>query len=202
MNNSPIIQPEGNYYPKYTSENFLVKKIMGGFFSSINSLIRTIPFSSMLDVGCGEGFISSYISQNYLVTIDAFDSSEKTIMEAKKAFPNINFFVESIYTNKIKSGTYDLVICMEVLEHLHDPDEGLSELFRLTKDYVLVSVPNEPIWRISNMIRGKYLRNFGNTPGHINHWSKGQFISLCSTYGKIIKQENPFPWTMLMLKKN
>ena len=37
---------------------------------------------------------------------------------------------------------------------------------------LLVSVPREPLWRGLNMARGAYMRDLGNTPGHVNHWSK------------------------------
>ena len=44
--------------------------------------------------------------------------------------------------------------------------------------WLLVSVPREPLWRGLNLARGSYLRELGNTPGHLNHWSKRRFASL------------------------
>ncbi len=66
---------------------------------------------------------------------------------------------------------------MEVLEHVPDPAAVLAEMFRVASRWVLVSVPREPLWRGLNMARGSYLRDFGNTPGHLNHWSKRSFAT-------------------------
>lgn len=201
MNKMKNLQPEGNYYPKYTSENVLVKKIMKGFFTAIESTLAGIAFSEILDAGCGEGYVSNFVQEKFNVPIDAFDTSEKVINEASSEFPKVRFCVNSIYDSKIHDESYDLVICMEVLEHLEKPQKGVEELFRIARKYVLVSVPNEPIWRISNFLRGKYLKQLGNTPGHINHWSSKEFETLCSSYGEIVDKKTPFPWTMLLLSK-
>jgi len=66
-----------------------------------------------------------------------------------------------------KSQSYDLTIACEVLEHLEDPGQALTEIDRVTKQSVLISVPQEPMWRILNMARGKYWSDLGNTPGHV-----------------------------------
>ena len=40
--------------------------------------------------------------------------------------------------------------------------------------------PREPLWRGLNIARGAYLKDLGNTPGHLNHWSKRGFVALLS----------------------
>ena len=62
-----------------------------------------------------------------------------------------------------------------MLEHLERPRDALAEMSRVAGRALLLSVPNEPGWRISHMLAGKNLRALGNTPGHINHWSKRAF---------------------------
>jgi hypothetical protein len=50
-------------------------------------------------------------------------------------------------------------------------------------------------------IRGKYLSDFGNTPGHLNHWSKRGFLHLLSNTGfNLISIECPLPWMMVLGK--
>jgi hypothetical protein len=66
--------------------------------------------------------------------------------------------------------------------------------------HLLVSVPREPLWRALNMARGAYLRDLGNTPGHVNHWTKRGFTSLLSRHGDVIEARSPFPWTMLLVR--
>jgi len=71
------------------------------------------------------------------------------------------------------AGPGDLVIACEVLEHLDAPDQALSELQRVCRGQALVSVPNEPLWRMLNVARGKYWRSPGNTPGHLQNLPHG-----------------------------
>jgi hypothetical protein len=86
-----------------------------------------------------------------------------------------------------------------VLEHVPEPEATLSEMARVARRHLLVSVPREPMWRMLNMARGAYVRDLGNTPGHLNHWSKVGFHSLLSRYGRVQEVRTPFPWTMLLV---
>lgn len=196
-----IVQPEGNYFDKYNDTNIIVKKLMQGFFSSIDKMLLEIEFKTILEAGCGEGYVSQFLYKKGN-TIDAFDISEKVVQEAQKAFPGIRFSVGSIYNIAAENGQYDLVIASEVLEHLEEPKTALCELFRVSKRYVFISVPNEPIWRVLNLARGKYIKDLGNTPGHIQHWSKSSIRKLCEENGgKILKESSPLPWTMILMEK-
>lgn len=195
-----VIQPEGNFYDKYNNKNFIVKKIMGGFFDAIENILSEISFETVLETGCGEGYVSEFIYKTRKPKIDAFDISEAVIDEAAKNFKFVNFSVGSIYDIDKPDNSYDLVIASEVLEHLEEPEKALAEIFRTSKRYVLVSVPNEPLWRILNFCRGKYIKNLGNTPGHIQHWSKQSFREFVGE-DNILKMENPLPWTMILLEK-
>src|SRR3546814_19916610 len=48
----------------------------------------------------------------------------------------------------------DLVVCCEVMEHLEDPTAALDVLAKLSKHFLILSVPREPLWRFLNMARG------------------------------------------------
>jgi hypothetical protein len=87
-----------------------------------------------------------------------------------------------------------------VLEHVPDPEHTVAEMARVASRWLLVSVPREPLWRALNMARGAYLRDLGNTPGHLNHWSKRSFVSLLSRHGEVVEARSPFPWTMLLVR--
>ncbi|MDG2169878.1 MAG: hypothetical protein P8L44_18365, partial [Opitutales bacterium] len=68
-------------------------------------------------------------------------------------------------------------------------------------DHYVFSVPREPIWRILNMARFKYLGDWGNTPGHLNHWSLNSFTKSVTENGfEIVEVLNPFPWIMVSLR--
>ena len=195
------MQPEGNYYNKYESQNIVEKRIMNGFFKSINNCLGDIKFNTVLEAGCGEGKVTNYIKEYYNCQIEGFDIGANAIKKAQKDFREIQFCVKSIYDAGYEDNSFDLVLCCEVLEHLEEYDRAMEELLRISNKYVLISVPCEPLWRILNMCRFKYIKDLGNTPGHINHWSKAAFINFLKRYGKIMKVESPLPWTMVLLEK-
>jgi hypothetical protein len=93
-----------------------------------------------------------------------------------------------------------LVSAIEVLEHLPDPKRTLAEMTRCAQRHLLVSVPREPLWRALNVLRGAYLPALGNTPGHLNHWSKDAFVRLLSGRGEVVAVRSPLPWTILLVR--
>ena len=107
--------------------------------------------------------------------------------QAKAACPGVCFRVGSIYEIP-KEQKYDLVVTSEVLEHMEDPERALGQLLGVCGGYLLVTVPNEPLWRILNMARGKYWRRLGNTPGHVQHWNKRTLRKLILEKGGGVKQ--------------
>lgn len=210
MSNKKVEQPEGNYFDKYNSSNILIKKMMMGFFDAYNELLTEVRLKrgeagvkTILEAGCGEGEVTNYLYQKIDgVRINAFDVSEKVIKRARERSKDcdIQFEVGSIYDIPVEQ-KYDLVVCSEVLEHLEEPEKALEQLKNATTEYIICSVPREPIWRILNMARGKYWKDMGNTPGHINHWSRKSFLSFLEKNGcEIVDVRNPLPWTVVLLK--
>ena len=94
----------------------------------------------------------------------------------------------------------DTITAFQVLEHVPEPDATLAEMARVARRYLLVSVPREPMWRMLNMARGAYWGSLGNTPGHVNHWSRVGFVSLLTRHGKVEEIRSPFPWSMLLVR--
>jgi ubiquinone/menaquinone biosynthesis C-methylase UbiE len=94
--------------------------------------------------------------------------------------------------------SFDLVLAIEVFEHLPHPHAALDELQRVCSGSLIASVPFEPIWRVGNMARGRYLPDLGNTPGHINHWTNRGFAKLVGERFEVSRAANPLPWSMLL----
>ncbi len=88
---------------------------------------------------------------------------------------------------------------IEVLEHVPEPEATVAEMARVASRWLLVSVPREPLWRGLNMARGAYWRSLGNTPGHVNHWSRRSFVAMLGRYGTVAEVRSPFPWTAALV---
>jgi SAM-dependent methyltransferase len=193
----------GNTYDKYGSQNPLVKRMMAGFEATLDELFERAAPASVLDVGCGEGVLVHRWAQRHsearMVGIDLEEESIQEGWEQRQA-PNLEYRVMPAENLPFTADEFELASAIEVLEHVPDPEHTLSEMTRCASRNLLVSVPREPMWRALNMARGAYWRELGNTPGHLNHWSKRSFVRLLSGYGEVVEARSPFPWTMLLVR--
>jgi hypothetical protein len=87
-----------------------------------------------------------------------------------------------------------------MLEHVDEPDTVLAEIARVATGHVVISVPWEPVWRVGNLARGRYLRDLGNTPGHIQHYSRRGIKARIERHLDVIDVRRPFPWTFVLAK--
>jgi 2-polyprenyl-3-methyl-5-hydroxy-6-metoxy-1,4-benzoquinol methylase len=195
--------PTGNTYDKYGSSNPVVKRLMAGFHSTLEELFAQAAPESILDVGCGEGVLTvewaERIGDGRVVGIDLDDPKLRAEWETR-ARANLEFRAEEATSLSFEDDSFDMACAIEVLEHVPDPEATVAEMARVARRHLLVSVPREPLWRGLNMARGAYLRDLGNTPGHVNHWSKRAFTELLSRHGTVEQARSPFPWTMLLVR--
>jgi 2-polyprenyl-3-methyl-5-hydroxy-6-metoxy-1,4-benzoquinol methylase len=195
--------PTGNTFDKYGSQNPVVKRLMTGFHETLDELWAKAAPESVLDVGCGEGVLTvewaERLGDGRIVGIDLDDPKLREEWE-KRSRDNLEFRAEEATHLSFRDDEFDLASAIEVLEHVPEPEATVAEMARVARRHLLVSVPREPLWRGLNMARGAYLRDLGNTPGHLNHWSKRSFVALLSTHGEVVEARSPFPWTMLLVR--
>lgn len=192
---------------KYKTSNPLFKNLVKNYFKAVASLYQIISseVSSALEIGSGEGFSTKEILKflNSDTRFKAFEPSEKSVEMALELNPDVTFINQELH--QIDSSVYksDLVFLLEVLEHLDNPVSALHKLSNISSKYLIIGVPNEPIWRICNFIRLSYVKQLGNTPGHVNHWNARSLSTLVeANYGPVIKLYSPFPWIVLLAKNS
>jgi 2-polyprenyl-3-methyl-5-hydroxy-6-metoxy-1,4-benzoquinol methylase len=196
--------PTGNTFDKYGSTNPVVRRLMSGFDARLDTLFAAAAPRSVLDVGCGEGVLTyrwaQQLGEKPIVGIDLPDPKLEAQWRTRRR-ENLEFRAMDVDgLSSFPDRSFDLAAAIEVLEHVPDPERTLAEMARVAGRHLLVSVPREPLWRALNLARGAYVRDLGNTPGHLNHWSKRGFIRTVARHGEIAQARSPFPWTMLLVR--
>jgi 2-polyprenyl-3-methyl-5-hydroxy-6-metoxy-1,4-benzoquinol methylase len=194
--------PTGNTYDKYGSSNPVVKRLMAGFERDVAELIERAHPGSIVDVGCGEGVFTERWAQTTGGRVVGVDLDDPKLASewARRSRPNLEFRAAVGHELPYADGEFELAAAMEVLEHVPNAEAVLAEMARVASRWVLVSVPREPLWRALNIARGAYLRELGNTPGHLNHWSKRGFAKLVRRCGEVVELRSPLPWTMALVR--
>ena len=193
----------GNTYDKYGSTNPVVRRLMASFERTLDEQFARAAPTSLLDVGCGEGvLIHEWAGRVAPARVVGIDLEEPSIQAgwAERQAPNLEYRVMKAEDLPFADAEFDMATAVEVLEHVPDPAHTVAEMARVAARHLLVSVPREPLWRGLNLARGAYLPQLGNTPGHVNHWSKRSFVELLGRHGRVVEARSPFPWTMLLVR--
>jgi ubiquinone/menaquinone biosynthesis C-methylase UbiE len=189
----------GYYMEKYRNKNPIATRLVEGFFKTIEHIVGSLDSRDrLLEVGCGPGESSLRIME--MLSGQHFEVSEYeeqlVVMLQQMNFP-LNITQESVYSLKREDNEFDGIFLLEVLEHLEDYRCALKEVFRVSRKHVIITVPNEPLWRTLNFLRGKYFKSLGNTPGHINHWNRRSLVKLISEFGVCKRIYTPIPWIVV-----
>jgi 2-polyprenyl-3-methyl-5-hydroxy-6-metoxy-1,4-benzoquinol methylase len=194
---APAAVPTGNTYDKYASGNPIERRLMATFMGRLDSSLPAVAPATILEVGVGEGEVADRIAKRFpdafVTGIDLPDESLAEHWSNRRLAASFADIVALPYPDD----TFDLVLAIEVLEHVPNPMGALRELARVARGDLVLSVPHEPLWRVANMARGKYWRDLGNTPGHIQHWGRGAFARLVGVHLDVVDVHSPTPWTMV-----
>ena len=189
---------------KHTTKNPIERLVLKNFFKTLIKVLRPLNIDTVLDAGCGEGFTldklrKEKIGKNY----KGIEFDPEAVKNANKLYPDLDIKQGDILKLPFKSNSFDLVVCTEVLEHLENPKKAYRELLRVSKKYVLITVPNEPTFTLQRIAKLKNLRHLGAHPEHIQHWGPREFVKFVKIRGvKVIDTKYPIPWTMVIVKKN
>lgn len=195
--------PAGNTYDKYATTNPVARRLVARFLRDLDGMVDRARPQDLLDVGCGEGIVTARMARRAgtgrALGLDRESPRLRTCWEEHRR-EGLDFVVGDAHALPFEDSSFDMSCAIEMLEQSPDPARALAELRRVARRHVLVSVPREPVWRILNVARGAYLGSLGNSPGNVQHFSAGAFISLCRTVGEPVAVARPFPWTMVLLQ--
>lgn len=187
---------------KYQEKSLILKQLIYFFQKRIVLLLKNKQITTVADIGCGEGFGLKLLKDNKIgKQFTGLDISKSSLKMAQKINPGFKYVQGNIYHLPFPDNKFDLVVCSEVLEHLKQPERALKELNRISRHYVLVTVPDEPFFRLMNFGRGKYLKTWGNHPEHINWWNPKQFADMVVKDFQIVNQKISLPWQLILAKK-
>src|SRR6185312_14647114 len=110
--------PTGNTYDKYGSTNPVVKRLMAGFHAALDELWEIAEPRSVLDVGCGEGVLTSQWAERLdvgrVVGIDLDDPKLRAEWEGRRR-PNLEFRAEEATRLSFADDEFDMATAIEVL---------------------------------------------------------------------------------------
>jgi SAM-dependent methyltransferase len=188
-------------YRKHTAANPLQRVLIDRFHRKIVAEVVALSPRTFLDAGCGEGFVARRIlDADPEIALTGCDVSGVALEMAASANVGARFVTGSIADLPFPDRSFDVVGCFEVLEHLPDdlPRQALSELARVARQAVVLSVPHEPLFGLANAVRGKNLdvRPRGSDPDHKQFWSRSGFGELVGEQLVVRRLVGSFPWTI------
>lgn len=186
---------------KYENKSIIHQLVLGRFLDAMAEEIKTLDSRQLLDFGCGECFFWQEMQHRGVCVrnLTGIDMREDALVKAKTLFPECHFINQDILTWQTTE-RFDLVVASQVLEHLPFPEKFLEKLISLTKGHLLLSVPWEPLFRLSNLLRGRDLLRLGNHPEHINGWGVHKFARFVASQAEIVRFRRVFPFLIIVCK--
>jgi 2-polyprenyl-3-methyl-5-hydroxy-6-metoxy-1,4-benzoquinol methylase len=132
-------------------ERYVFKPFLGSSHSwsikKINDIIdkTNIQDFCVLDIGCGSGAIGQYLKERGLSDIHAVETDSKARDAVRDIYKSIHEDL-TFYQNQ----KFDLILLLDVLEHLLEPSIFLKKVFEIVKPggVVLISLPNVAHWSV------------------------------------------------------
>lgn len=183
---------------KYRAKNPVKRALIRRFVGALHELFESgdAP-KSVLEIGVGEGFLSGLLSERYPdVQFSGVDLNEHDLALLAQKFPRIKRYCANIYDLSALPGGYDLIICAEVLEHVAEPERALQQIVDLHPKRVILTVPHEPWFMLSNLAMGKNVTRLGNDIEHVNHFTVSSFRRLLTRQLELSRVTTSYPWIL------
>ncbi len=192
--------PQSTNYAKFQTANPVVRRLIDRFYERVLALVEPLHPGSLLDAGCGEGETLARLGGLLPSQVAAVDLSPEAVAFTANRFPGVEVRRASVLELPFDERSFDLVVCLEVLEHLERPESALAELARVAREAVVISVPHEPWFRSGSLLRGKYVRSLGNHPEHLNHYRPASLRALLEPRFEVLDLGGSFPWLVALCR--
>jgi ubiquinone/menaquinone biosynthesis C-methylase UbiE len=192
----------GNHAQKYTARNPAIRWLTQRWVANLDRVFGQVAADPAgrpgrsLEVGCGEGVVAAKMHRRFGEVV-ALDLPDAGLRADWRRHRGPRFLHADAQALPFDDDRFEVVVAAEVLEHLPDPARGLAEMARVGRAHLVLSVPQEPVFRSCNLLAGRYLRELGNTPGHLNHWSRRGFVRFVAQVAEVREVTSPFPWTTI-----
>lgn len=161
-----------DYYDQGIKKNILQKLWHTQKLRQVLSLLpKDLPAGrqalKILDVGCSSALLTAAVAKTLPeAKVTGLDSYKDAINFARKKYPHISFVVADAHKLPFASGSFDLIICTETLEHLTNPKRALEEMKRVLtpKGHAVISMDSgsllfRMIWYFWTKSKGKVWEN-------------------------------------------
>lgn len=190
----------GNYQ-KYTNPNPVQQWLIRRFLQAVGELVEMTGARTVLDVGCAEGFVAAFLQRRSPgLRIIGVDRDITALARGRQLHPAFKTIGGDALALPFEDDAVEMALCTEVLEHIPEVDSALEELRRVSRHWLVASVPWEPWFRVANVLRLKNLDRWGDDPEHVNHWTGRAFRRLLAGYGHIVAYRVSFPWQLVCLE--
>jgi ubiquinone/menaquinone biosynthesis C-methylase UbiE len=156
---------------KWQRESGVEARLLARYRSRLLACVAPLAPRRVLDVGCGEGLLTGWLAAQLPdAEFHGLEAREDAVADFRRRNPDFEIHRGDLYDLPFQDDAFDLVLALEVLEHLDRPDAAVAEMRRVSSRSVTVTVPFEPWFRLGNLARGRYVSRLGSTPGHLNTW--------------------------------
>jgi len=182
--------------------NHWLKRIfLERFLKTILEEIRYSKAKTILDLGCGEGYPDEYFFKNLPgLKLIGIDKNENLLKNARKKNPGCFYQTGNILNLPFKKWQFDLVLVMEVLEHMRNPEKIILQTKKIAPK-AIYTVPFEPWFSFCCFLSGNYLSRLGRHPDHLNFWNKRSFKQVLDKFFRKVKIRITFPWLIAVCEK-
>jgi len=193
--------PDTTNYAKFQTRNPLARLLFDRFYGTLRRIVAELQPGSVLDAGCGEGETLERLRDLLPREVHGLDYNPTCVEFAAARLPAYGFSTGDVCRVDYPDDRFDLVLCLEVLEHLAEPARAMHELVRVSRSHIVISVPNEPLFRLTNLARGKYIGRWGDHPEHCQHWNRASLTSFLAASADVMQVQSSYPWLIAHCRK-